>query len=81
MTVFDLCETRLRHGDPPAIKNGIAPVGFSVLHESREPTAPHPAGGVLAVIYNSAISIRPQRLPPPTSFKTFQYQLVRVTSA
>ena len=39
------------------------------------------AGGGLAVIYNSVLSVRPQRLPSMMSFKTFEYQLVSVTWA
>ena len=78
--LFALCETRIRHDDPPAVKNCIAPTGFSALHVHREPTAVHPAGGGLAIIHRDSLVVRPQRLTSTTAYQTLEYQLVRVTS-
>ena len=80
LDLFALCETRIRHDDPPAVKNCIAPIGFSALHVHREPTAAHPAGGGLAIIHRNTLVVRPQRPLSTTTYLTFEYQLVRVTS-
>ena len=45
-----LTETRLQADLPSAIKDDIAPEGFSVRHVHRSPTARHPLGGGLALI-------------------------------
>ena len=70
---------RLRDADPPTVMCSIAPQGFSVLHVHREPTASRPAGGELAVIYRDQLGIRPSLTTLPSTFETFEYQLVRVT--
>ena len=52
-----LTETRLQADLPSAIKDDIAPEGFSVRHVHRSPTARHPLGGGLALISRESLTV------------------------
>jgi len=70
LDLLALCETKIHDDDPPAIKDSIAP-----------PAAAHPAGGGLAVVYRDTLDVRAAQLPSPsTTYRTFEYQLIRVSS-
>ena len=72
-----LSETRIQHDHHPAIKDSVAPHGFNVLHVHRQPSAAHPTGGGLCLIYRDTLVVRPQKI---MSYMTFEYQSVQVTS-
>ncbi len=82
LDVLTLNETRILADDPPAVKLGIAPSGYTSLHVARKPDAPHPRGGGLAIVFRSELKITPHPLVTTLpEFTSFELQLVKVTSA
>ena len=80
LDLLALCETRIQGRDTPAVKDCIAPDGYSVLHVHRQPSAHRPAGGGLAIIHSNSTIVRPWNVNFNKQFQTFEHQLVRVTS-
>lgn len=75
-----LTETRLQADLPSAIKDDIAPEGFSVRHVHRSPAARHPLGGGLALISRESLTVKSHPLSCPLSPTSFELLLARVTS-
>ena len=81
LDVLALCETRIKSDDPPAVKEGLAPDDFCVLHEHRDPSRAHPSGGGLALVHRNFVIVRSHPLASTlTSHPSFELQLVKVTS-
>ena len=78
LDILVLTETRLQADTPNAIKLDPAPPGYSIRHVHRVPTASHPLGGGLAVIYRDSLVVSP--LSCTMSPLSFEVQLVRLTS-
>lgn len=71
-------ETRLRDDDPSAIKDDIAPEGYSVRHFLRLSTDKRPLGGGVSLIHRSTFRVasHPTKLSP----SSFELLTARVTS-
>ena len=80
LDILALCETRIKHGDPPAVMRDIAPDGYSVIHVHRSPLSNRPAGGGLAVVFRDSLAVKPHSLSPSLSPTTFELQLVKITA-
>jgi len=75
-----LTETRLQADLPSAIKDDIAPGGFSVRHVHRSPSARHPLGGGVALISRDSLTVKPHTLTGQLSPTSFELLLARITS-
>jgi len=80
LDILALSETKLQHDLPDTIKNDIAPEGYDVLHVHRQPTASHPGGGGLAVVFRDSLLVRSHPLSSSLSADQFEMQLLRVTN-
>ncbi|HSN24539.1 MAG TPA: endonuclease/exonuclease/phosphatase family protein, partial [Methylomicrobium sp.] len=76
LDVVAVCESWIREDAPDAIKNDIAPPGYSVLHVHRpcDATGRSVKGGGLALIYSNDLSARP--LKTKFSSSSFELQLI-----
>lgn len=81
LDILALSETRIKVADPPAIKNSVAPEGYSVRHVHRSPSSSRPSGGGLAVIYRNSLAVRQHPLCSTLSPATFELQLVTVSTS
>ena len=71
LNILVLTETNIPFDAPPAVKDDIAPDGFSVLHSPRVGRKKRSGGGI-AVIYHSTIDMLPVRnsFTAATSFES-----------
>jgi len=80
LDILALCETCIKHDDPPAVMRDIVPDGYSVIHVHRSPLSNWPAGGGLAVVFHDSLAVKPHSLSPLLSPTTFELQLVKITA-
>ena len=61
LDILAVCESWIREDAPDAVKNDIAPPGYSVLHvhRPRDATGRSVKGGGLALIHSNNLSARP----------------------
>ena len=82
LDVLAIQESWIPSNDPAAVKNDIAPVGYTALHVHRELRSDGPKrGGGLAVVHRNSLAIRDFSLPTGSiQPKAFEMQLVHITS-
>ena len=83
LDVLAMQESWIPSDAPAAVKNDIAPVGYTALHDHRElrPDGPKRGGG-LAVVHRNSLVVRDFSLPTGSiQPKASEMQLVRITSS
>ena len=74
-----VCETKIVHDDPDAIKLDAVPDGYSIIHLSRHKATRRTRGGGLCFIYrNDIIVVKNQRF---VQYGSFECQLLTMTAA
>ena len=77
-----VCETKLVHDDPTAIKRDCVPDGYDVMHLPRPSASRRTRGGGLCFIYRcDSLSVKSHRLQPAVKYRSFECQLLVINAA
>ena len=78
LDVLVIQESHIRHGHPAAVRNDIAPAGYSALHVHRDASAQNYRGGGLAVVHRHSIMIKSISVDVLPTTTEFEHQVVSV---
>jgi len=76
-----VCETKIVHDDPAAIKGDCVPDGYSVFHLPRRDATRRTRGGGMCFIYRSDLMVvKRHRLQDVVRFESFECQLLTINA-